>query len=119
MGFGDDVVRWTEKVEAKSREVFVNTVLAAHESIVQGSPVTGAPGQPVDTGLLKGSWQVDIEGEVGTISTNVAYAPVIEDGIGPHGPLTLRSQVGGFHSVALTHAGFQRIVDDQVRKVAK
>jgi hypothetical protein len=118
MGFSDDVKRWTQKAEAQQRQVFVGTVLAVHESIVQGSPITGAPGQPVDTGALKSSWQADVQGDVGVVATNVVYAPVIEDGVGPHGPLTLRSEVGGFHSVALTRAGFERLVEDQVQKLA-
>jgi hypothetical protein len=117
MGFADDVKRFGAKVEKQSRDVFVGTVLAVHESIVQGSPITGAPGQPVDTGNLKSSWQSDIVGDVGTVSTGVAYAPAIEEGVGPHGPLTQRSPVGGFHSVKLTIAGFARLVEDQVRKL--
>jgi phage gpG-like protein len=117
--FADDVKRFALKVERQERAVFEGVVLAAHASIVQGSHVTGAPGQPVDTGHLKASWQVDIEGDVGTIGTNVEYAPAIEDGIGPHGPLTLRSEVGGFHSVAMTRAGFPRLVEQVTREVAR
>ena len=45
---------------------------------------------------------------VATISTNVEYAPAIEENTRG---ATLRSQVGGWHSVALTRAGFQRLVD--------
>lgn len=111
MGFASDMTRVALRVEAATQEQFVNIVNAAMDSIVNGSPVTGAPGQPVDTGNLKASWQEDFESPTAaTISTNVVYARPIEDGVGPHGPLTLRSAVGGFHSVGLTIAGFGAIV---------
>lgn len=120
MSFASDVRAWTLKVETRTQDVFVNTASAALESIRSGSAVTGAPGQPVDTGNLKGSWNLTMESPTtALIQTNVAYAPAIEDGVGPHGPLTLRSTVGGFHSVALTRAGLPRIVDDETRKAAK
>lgn len=120
MSFEGELQRWTERVQSQSRDVFVRTVMAAHASIVEGSPVSGAPGQPVDTGNLKGSWQVTIEGNVGRIVTNVIYAPQIEHGISWRGkPLVLRSQVGGFHSVALTRAGFPRLVEQVTAEVAR
>lgn len=51
------------------------------------------------------------------VATKLEYAPAIEDGIGPHGPMSLRSAVGGFHSVKITVAGAQRIVDEAVKTV--
>jgi hypothetical protein len=108
-------------VEFKTHEVFVNTVSAVHNSIQNGSPVTGAPGQPVDTGNLKASWQVNfIDAVTASVTTNVEYAPSIEDGVSyAHGgtPITQRSTVGGFHSVALTRAGIQALADDEARKL--
>jgi hypothetical protein len=89
---------------------------AVQIAIQFGSELTGSPGQPVDTGNLRNAWIRENPSEnVSIVSTNVEYAQSIEDGIGPHGPLTLRSAVGGFHSVALTVAGFDRIVDAAVR----
>ena len=116
MSFANDLAAFRAKVEARQRAVFVNTVVAVKDSITVGSPVTGAPGQPVDTGNLLGSWQLTFPGEwVGEVATNVEYAPAIEEGVGPHGPMTLRSAVGGFHSVALTRSNFDRLVGDVVR----
>ncbi len=86
------------------------------ESIVNGSPVTGAPGQPVDTGNLRASWQREIHGPLSqSIATNTVYAPAIEDGARGSKALTLRSQTGGFHSVKMTVAAWPRIVDEAER----
>lgn len=85
---------------------------AVHESVQTGSPITGAPGQPVDTGFLRASWQLSFPSkDVAEISTNTEYAEAIENGVGPHGPMTVKSPVGGFNSVALTRMNFDRLVD--------
>jgi hypothetical protein len=116
MSFADDIRRWTLKVQTKSRDVFVGTVMAVHESIVEGSPITGAPGQPVDSSFLKGSWLVDIQGDMGKVTTKTVYAESNEDGIARPGggPYVQRSAVGGRWSVALTRMNFGRLVDDVV-----
>jgi hypothetical protein len=100
-------------VPAYSRRVFVNSAAAVKDSITNGSAITGSPGQPVDTGVLRASWQLNFEdANTASISTNVVYAPQIEDGISWRGkPLTLRSAVGGFHSVKTTVLNFMRLVD--------
>lgn len=111
-GFREDLKRFITKVGARNRDIFVNTVSEASNSIVNGSAITGAPGQPVDTGNLKASWQTTFESpSLAQISTKVVYAPQIEDGTREGRALTLRSKVGGFHSVALTIAGLRRIVE--------
>jgi hypothetical protein len=118
MTFSDDLARITVKIDHVSKEVFARVVDKAHESIVNGSATTGAPGQPVDTGALRASWQKTYEdASHATIATNLVYAPAIEEGEGPHGELTLRSPVGGFHSVKLTQASMQQLVDEAVREV--
>lgn len=118
MSFTSDLTAFAEKVEGRQRQLFVGSVDAVHHSITEGSPISGAPGQPVDTGFLKSSWIEEFpEDWVGEISTNVVYAPPIEEGIGPHGPLTLRSAVGGFHSVKLTRAAWDRITQSEVAKL--
>lgn len=50
---------------ADEHDADVNTVIAAlgaemHASITVGSPETGSPGQPVDTGFLRNSWVADV-----------------------------------------------------------
>lgn len=112
-GFADDVARFAQKVEARSQAVFVGTVAEAKTSIVEGSPITGAPGQPVDTGNLRSSWQAVFESRSSAlISTNVAYARSNEDGVARPGggPYRLLSRIGGRHSVKLTIVGLPRLV---------
>lgn len=121
MTYESDVKRFSVKVESRVPEVLVGVAQGCHESIVNGSPLTGAPGQPVDTGALKNSWQLVFEPDMSgaTIGTNVVYAPAIEAGVGKYGPLTLRSATGGFHSVELTVANADRILQDVLAQVAK
>ena len=108
----DAVRRMVAEVKATTAAIFEDVGMECQRSIVEGSELTGAPGQPVDTGFLKGSWTRWYDSPTKqTIGTNVVYAPVIEDGVGPHGPLTLRSQVGGFHSVAHTLNRLQNVLD--------
>jgi hypothetical protein len=120
VSFSDDLRRFTAKAETNIRDVHAGTVVRLHESITVGSPVTGSPGQPVDFGNLVRSWGIEDEGDARSlISTPMEYAPGIEDGIGPHGPLTLRSAVGGFHSLKHTIAGAQRVVELEAQRVAE
>lgn len=125
--FADDLNKFTLKVHAQTRGVFMRTVQLVQGSVVHGSPVTGAPGQPVKTGYLKNSWQPIRESATSyLIATNVVYAPEIEAGMrlartgqvtgNTTQRLTLRSPTGGFHSVALTIAGFQRLVAQAIEE---
>lgn len=129
MSFAADIQRFQVKVEAKLPAVFANIASALHESIVEGSPLTGSPGQPVGQygpgyhphevgGDLKNSWQLEFTSPTeALISSNSDHAPPNEYGVTVDGrPYMQRSTVGGRHSRALTIAGAQRIVDDEVRK---
>lgn len=115
MSFAADLQKFTEKVERRTHDAFVRTTQEVHRSVVEGSELTGAPGQPVDTGNLKSSWRPKfLTRWLWQTTTKVEYAPIIEDNLRG---ATLRSEVGGFHSVALTRAGFQNIVDAVVTEV--
>jgi hypothetical protein len=106
-------------VEQRGVDLHRGLVDRVFGSIVEGSPLTGAPGQPVDTGFLKGSWHQVPETPLTTrIETDAPYAQGIEDGINlkTGGPIQLRAPTGGFHSVKLTAAGWQHLVDDAVRE---
>lgn len=119
------------KLGALLSDVFTGVAQEAQRSIVEGSELTGSPGQPVDTQKLQGSWQLVYDSpNVAVIGTNVEYAESIEDGQqapytkknGTHvtpGPITFRSAVGGAHSVKLTVAGMDRIVDAVKSRVMK
>jgi hypothetical protein len=116
--FSDQVRGFTMKVLGQSNEVFVGSTVEAQRAIVEGSEITGSPGQPVDTGALKGSWIPEfVDANTWEMTTNLEYAPPIEDGVGRFGPLTLRSQVGGFHSVKLLVANWDRVVAFVARQV--
>ena len=118
MSFSGDVARFNANFSRRARDIHNNVSDAAYSSIVEGSPVTGAPGQPVDTGNLRGSWQNIIDGPLlRRIVTNVLYAPYIEEGTSRGRAMVLRSQVGGFRSVALTRAGWQALVAEATAKV--
>jgi hypothetical protein len=134
MGFRDECRQWGIEVDAAHRAQIVETGVLALESIVEGSALTGAPGQKVDTGALKASWIQEITEDGVRISTNIAYAPIIEEDIrssydregeqpsrpkgatGGHRP-HVKSTVGGPHSVALTVAGIDRLLDEAGRRV--
>lgn len=112
-----DLTLWAEKIERNLGAIFTQTALGVHDSIVFGSAVTKAPGQPVDTGYLRSSWVPNFTSAYTFETSTVAeYAPAIEAGVGPHGPMTLRSAVGGFHSVELTRTNFDRLVEDVTRR---
>lgn len=119
MSFGDDLRLFAQKVEGRQRDIFVGCVNEVRTSVVSGSPVTGAPGQPVDTGALLGSWRETFpEQWIGEVASyNIDYAEAIEEGVSWYGPMTLRSEVGGFHSVKMTRAAWQPLVDHVVKEV--
>lgn len=108
------------RIGAHIEDILANVASSALDSIQNGSALTGAPGQPVQTGFLKGSWQLTFPTKSrAVIGTNAEYAEAIEDGTGKFGPLTLRSPVGGFHSAKMTVANIDRIVDAEIAKVRR
>lgn len=116
MSFADEMNAAANDVEQRANAVFNTIVELTKQSWQFGSPLTGSPGVIVDTGDLRNSiMRDDVSPTEATISTNVEYAQSIEDGVGPHGPLTQRQPVGGFHALGLTVAGFDRIVDAAAR----
>ena len=114
MSFESDLRAFAQKTERRAKDVFVESTVQVRRSIVEGSELTTAPGQPVDTGHLKASFIDNFTSpDTWQITTNTEYAPGIEDGVG----ITIRSPVGGSHSVKLTVAGWPRIVEHVNRTV--
>lgn len=125
-GFAEGLRMFEVDVAAGLTQLLPDLVTAAKESIVEGSPITGSPGQPVGQygpgynegsvgGTLKDSWTEEfLSPTKARIVTNVVYAEGIEDGVGPHGPIQIRSTVGGTGSVAKTVAGWPRLVEHVV-----
>jgi len=126
--FAKQLLAFSVKQERLTRVVFLNTASAVFNSIVNGSPLTGAPGQPVGQygpgyhpgkvgGTLKASWQlVFVSPTQAIIGTNLVYAKPIEEGTNRGRQLTLRSTVGGFHSVAKTITGYRKLVEAEAVK---
>jgi len=122
MSFESQLRGFAVQTDTAVDAVFVVSVQEATRSIVEGSEITGAAGQPVGQygpgyhpgevgGTLKASWHTVFLSKLrAIIGTNLKYAEPIEDGVGAYGPLTLRSTVGGFHSLKRTIAGWPRIV---------
>lgn len=127
--FEADIQGFIGKLQANSEAGFMRVADEVERSIRYGSPVSGAPGQPVDTGFLRNSWQrVHPAKFQAEIFTNTAYAPVIETGVrgdfvkegemppprklvSAGGTPRRKSTVGGPHSLKLTIAAWQRFVD--------
>lgn len=115
--FANQLNLFAAKAKRNTQAAFGIAVSIAYHSIVEGSALTGAPGQPVDTGALKASWLIAFNGRWNaSISSDLPYAHIIEAGIGAYGPLTLRSKVGGFHSLALTRHAWPRVVATAARQ---
>ena len=127
MGFADEIREFSREVETDSAALFLAICTAVLASIQFGSAITGAPGQPVDTGALRASWILTFPArDQALIATDKAYALGIELGIvlarggqvtgTTKQRLTLRSSVAGFHSVQKTIDGFDALVDDETAK---
>lgn len=113
MSFPDDIKRFSMKVEARTQAIFVGSVAELHTAIVEGSAITGSPGQPVHTGNLRGSWKLMFESAVSAlISTAVSYARHVEENVRG---VVFRNH--GAHSVALAIAGWQRIVETVAKRL--
>jgi hypothetical protein len=116
---------FAKTLERTEKEIFDGIVDLAYESVVNGSAITGSPGQPSDlrdadpaTGK---DWYKEYDAPLSaSIANNDKSARSVEDGISyKHGrALTkLHSDVGGFHSVALTVLGYDKIAAEVVRRV--
>ena len=119
MGVGQDFDRIIAGVRTKFDKAFDATAAEAFESIVEGSPITGAPGQPKISGELARSWTLDRKSSEATISTSDSGADEIEEGLHNGRAIVLRARTGGFHSVKSTVAGIQPLVDHVVQNLRK
>jgi hypothetical protein len=115
MSFGTDLHGFKVALERTTQEVFVAAVLEVQRSVVHGSEITGAPGQPIDTGHLRASWQTTFDSPTSAlISTNVEYAQAVEDNVQGH-----RFRNHGPHSVHLTEIGFPKIATAVARRLSR
>ena len=109
VNFRKMVTEWEDLTLARFDLLIDRVGNHCYRSITVGSPLTGAPGQPVKSSALLKSWrrlsQEDRRRVL--IVSNLIYAPIIEDN---WRGARLRSSVGGFHSVKMTKAAFPLIV---------
>ena len=121
MGFLDEIKAHNARVQNELLPAhFDGLVEESFRSIVYGSEITGAPGQPVsqenveEAGKLRDSWtEARLDANTALISTDVAYAPDVEDNLkGQH------FHTGGPHGLKLTVAGAQPMADAVARKLA-
>lgn len=118
MTFSADLKAFAAKVEGRQREIFVRSTQEITRSMAEGSELTGAPGQPVDTAALRTDWATNgafTEQWVWETGTNKDYAEAIEYDLPVNGGAKFseiqKSPVGGTHSRAATIAGWQNIVN--------
>jgi|SRR5690606_16397871 len=112
--FQRDINRFIEKTYARLETLTENVHQHVGRSIRFGSSVTGAPGQPVRSGQLLASWREYRSGSSRGWRSSLRYARYIEDNLRG---MTLRSKVGGFHSVKLTRAGYKSIVRHELNNL--
>lgn len=114
MTFSDDLRRHRANRDRRYREIFVACTEEVKRSVVEGSTITGAPGQPVQEGTLKGSWIGSfVNPDLWRFVTKIVYAPVVE--VLPEA--SIKSAVGGPRSVAKTRTGWPKIVDHVGRRL--
>lgn len=108
MSFLSELYAEGGEIEALAQACFVEIGDEVFRSIVDGSQLTGAPGQPVRTGHLRSSWveRLTTPTQIRVETDDLPKAQFIEeDARGIH------FKSGGPHSIKLTVAGFQNIVD--------
>jgi hypothetical protein len=139
MTYAEDIRRWVVSAQGRTRDVVTASALKVHESVVAGSALTGAPGQPVDTGYLRSSFVLAFDTDPtypptperttsnrtdaappppappqGAVGKALSASITTNVEYAPHieeGVRATRSAVGGPGSVKLTRAAWGRIVD--------
>jgi hypothetical protein len=129
--FQNQLQAFVVKAKRKTVSVFNASTKEVERSVKDGSPLTGAPGQPIRTGYLILSWKGRFVGPfTWEYTTPVDYAPAVENKIVPivsdfppkgyKSPVDLpkRPAAAHYHSVKLTRGGWKFIVDDVSKRVA-
>lgn len=115
MSFEGQLNDFARLVDRRIHDTFVGCATEVHRSVVEGSALTGAPGQPVDTGNLKGSWVPEfLSPTYWQTTTGVEYARHVEENV-----RGVKFKNHGPHSVALTRTGWPRIVAHVVAQVKR
>jgi hypothetical protein len=107
--FRRQIDKFIKLVHDREALLYKRVLKHVRKSILDGSPITGAPGQPQQSGDLYRSWMDEGSEEARYVKfiSRLFYAKIIEDNFRG---AQLRSKVGGFHSVKLTRNAFLAIV---------
>lgn len=115
ISFGTTIRKFSRKAKFDTVETYMGTTDEIHRSIVFGSEITNAPGQPVATANLRDSWIPEHTGPMQwQDTTKVDYAQHVEDNVRG---VTFKNH--GPHSVKLTKAGYKNIVEHVLRQVKR
>jgi hypothetical protein len=102
--WGSQIRAWQKKRDERIGQVFEESKQEVIRSVIDGSELTGAPGQGHRDSLHKRSW---FERTIGRFrwqfTTPIPYAPRIES---------------RYHSVAKTRTGWARIIEAVASRVA-
>lgn len=110
---GDQIRALAADLLERADEFHAGVVAEMEKSVVDGHELTGAPGQPVDDGDLKESWETTHDGpSKSTTESDSPYAQAVEDN---WGNVTYKN--GGSHSLKLTVAGAQTVADVVAERV--
>lgn len=114
MSFADQMNAFVAKSKKNLGAIREGTDDEMFRSIVDGSELTGAPGQPVGkSGKLRDSWTQEKSATDTVTSSDAPYATAVEENWGNvdysnHGP----------HSLKITVVAFPRVVEAVAQRVA-
>ena len=112
MSFESDIQNFQARLLRRAEALNEQVAEDVFDSVRDGSPVTGSPGQPYRRGTLYRSWSLVKNGWRSVVSTTSLYARKAE-------LREARSDIskGGRLSVAQTVANFSNLVIAAVRKI--
>jgi hypothetical protein len=99
------------RLKETDEKILKSVVEMSFDSIVNGSHETGSPGQPRDL-REPGEWNITYGKGFARIWTRDKSARSVEEGISKKfgGPITLKSDIGGFHSLKHTRKAIRKLL---------
>jgi hypothetical protein len=99
------------RLKETDEKILKSVVEMSFDSIVNGSHETGSPGQPRDL-REPGEWNITYGKGFARIWTRDKSARSVEEGISRKygGPIELKSDIGGFHSVKHTRRAIRKLL---------
>lgn len=99
------------RLKETDKNILHSVVEQSFDSIVNGSMETGSPGQPRDL-REPGRWNITFGKGFARIWTKEKSARSVEEGISRKygGAITLKSDIGGFHSLKKTKSKIRKFL---------